>query len=87
MCRVVVNPDRIRIFRAICQDLSADVLEIPMVLLYRLAQSLVTDLILVFQVHFHAVNFADELKILLLVGIYKFNADYFSENACSGCLS
>ena len=48
-----------------------------MVLLYRLAQSLVTVLILVFQVHFHAVNFADELKILLLVGIYKFNADYF----------
>ena len=87
MCRVVVNPDRIQIFRAICQDLSADVLEIPMVLLYRLAQSLVTVLILVFQVHFHAAKFPDDLKILLSVGIYKFNADYFSGDAYIGCLS
>ena len=87
MCRVVIKPDRIRIFRVIYQDLSADVLEIPMVLLYRLAQSLVTVLLLVFQVHFLAVKFANERKILLSVGSYKFNADYFSGNACTGCLS
>ena len=84
---VVIEPDGVSILRAICQDLSTDVREVPMILLDGLAQSLVTVLLLVFQVHFLAVKFADERRILLSVGSFKFNADYFSGNACTGCLS
>ena len=74
---VVIEPDAISILRAICQDLPPDMREIPMVLLDGLPQRLGTVLILVFKVHFHAVNVSNVLKILLLVDIYKFNAGYF----------
>ncbi len=77
MRRVVIEPDGISILRAICQDLPTDVCEILMIFLNRLTQGLMTVLILVFQVHVSALIIHNELKILLLVEIYKFNEGYF----------
>ena len=71
MGRVVIEPDGISILRAICQDLPTNVREISMIFLNRLAQGLLTVLILVFQVHVSALIIPDGLKILLLVLIYK----------------
>jgi hypothetical protein len=48
-----------------------------MIFLNRLTQGLMTVLILVFQVHVSALIIHNELKILLLVEIYKFNEGYF----------
>ena len=77
MRRVVIEPDGISILRAICQDLPTDVCEILMIFLNRLTQGLMTVLILVFQVHVSALIIHNELKILSLVEIYKFNEGYF----------
>ena len=87
MSRVVIEPDWIRVLRAICQDLTTDVREIPMIFLDRLAQGLMTILILVFQVHANVLIIHSGLKMLLLVEIYKFNEGYFLSNGCRGCLS
>jgi hypothetical protein len=77
---VVIEPDGIRILRAIDKDLPTDVREIPMIFLNRLAQGLITVLILIFQVHASALIIHNGLKILLLVEIYKFNEGYFLSN-------
>ena len=78
MRRVVIEPDRISILRAICQDLPTDVREIPMILVNRFTQGLMTVLILVFQVHASALIIHNDLKILLLVLIYKLSGAFLS---------